>query len=262
MIELRTEKEIEEMKPAGAFVANVLQTCNEFVKPGVNLLEIDELVKAMIMKSNAESCYVDYAPDFGRGPFAHYICTSVNDAVLHGRPFDYTLKAGDYLSLDLACKVNGWAADSAITVKVGEKFDPKTATKNDDQLLATCYEALQVGIKNARSGKRIGDLSWEIGEFCWNKGYEMNVEYGGHGIGREMHMPPHVPNDGHQGRGYKMRPGLVIAIEPYICETTDEIYTDEEDGWTIKSVDGSNGVHFEHTVAITNEEPIILTAWE
>ncbi|MDR0950722.1 MAG: type I methionyl aminopeptidase [Candidatus Ancillula sp.] len=263
MIEIRTKQDVEDMKPAGAFVAEILQECNEMVKVGTNLLEIDELVHKMIShKKGAKSCYVDYAPDFATGAFEHYICLSVNDAVLHGKPYDYNLQPGDLLSLDLAVEVNGWCGDSAFSIIVGEKEDPSVARGEDQLMIDTVKEALRIGIENGRAGKRLGDISWNIGEYMWNQGYDINTEYGGHGIGHVMHGDPLVPNDGKAGRGYKLRPGLIIAIEPWICETTDEIYTDEKDGWTIRSVDGSRGAHWEHTIAITDSDPIILTKWD
>jgi methionyl aminopeptidase len=262
LIEIRTAKEVEEMRPAGRFVAQVLQTLNDEVKVGMNLLEIDERVHQMISKRGAESCYVDYAPSFGEGPFGHYICTSVNDAVLHGMPFDYELQEGDLLSLDFACSVNGWVADSAFSIIMGEAENPKLRTPSLDKLMTTTAHALELGIDAARFGNRIGDISAAIGEYCIDQGYEINTDYGGHGVSHIMHGDPHIPNNGKAGRGYKLRPGLVIAIEPWLLETTDEIFTDEDDGWTICSDDGSFGAHFEHTIAVTDGDPLILTAWD
>jgi methionyl aminopeptidase len=243
-------------------VAKVLQTLNEMVKPGMNLLEIDEICHRMIAKRGAQSCYVDYAPDFATGAFGHYICTSVNDAVLHGKPYDYALEKGDLLSLDFACSVDGWVGDSAITICVGADEDPKLLTPDLKHLMDTTRNSLWKGIDAAQIGKRVGDISNAIGEYCYENGYSVNTEYGGHGVGHVMHGDPIIPNDGRPGRGYKLRPGLVIAIEPWILETSDEIYTEEEDGWTIHSDDGSWGAHFEHTIALTDGEPVILTAWD
>jgi methionyl aminopeptidase len=262
MVELKSKQDIEEMRPVGKFVAEVLQATSEFSVPGRNLLEIDELVHKMIAKRGAKSCYVDYAPSFGEGPFAHYICTSVNDAVLHGRPFDYTLEKGDLLSLDFACSLNDWVADSAVSLVVGADEDPSLVTPDIDKLMRTTKIALDLGISKARNGGRIGDISHEIGEYCNQNGYDVNTEFGGHGVGRIMHGDPHIPNDGHANRGLRIKPGLVIAIEPWLMMGTDEIYIDEADGWTIRSDDGSLGAHFEHTIAVTDGDPIILTAWD
>ncbi|NEG96692.1 type I methionyl aminopeptidase [Bifidobacterium primatium] len=256
MIELKTPQEIKEMRPAGKFVGSILKDLKAMTKVGTNLLEIDEFVKQRIEARNgAESCYVDYAPDFGTGPFAHYICTSVNDAVLHGVPYDYNLKDGDLISLDLAINVDGWVGDSAISFVVGKNQDPE-----DLRLIKCTEDALAAGIAQAKAGNRLGDISAAIGDIARSQGYTVNLEFGGHGVGHIMHGDPHVPNDGKAHHGYKLRPGLVIAIEPWFLKTTDEIYQDPKDGWTLRSSDGSRGAHTEHTIAITDGEPIILTA--
>lgn len=253
MIELRTPAEIEQMRPAGAFVASVLEATASAAKPGVNLLELDALAHKMIRDASAESCYIDYHPSFGASPFGKVICTSVNDAVLHGLPHDYVLQEGDLLSLDFAAAVNGWVSDSAISLTIG------AARAEDEYLINVTREALERGIAAAVVGNRIGDISAAIGRYASKQGFMINTDFGGHGVGRTMHGEPHVPNAGRPGRGMPLKPGLVIAIEPWFLETTDEIYTDT-DGWTLRSADGSRGAHFEHTVAITENGPIILTA--
>jgi methionyl aminopeptidase len=258
MIELRTPQEIEEMRPAGRFVAEVLTACREAAKPGVNLLELDALAHRMIKERGAESCYIDYHPSFGAMPFGKVICTSVNDAVLHGLPHDYVLAEGDLLSLDFAAAVDGWVADSAVSVVVGSPADAERAAR-DAKLIRTTEEALAAGIAAATAGNKIGDISAAIAAVAHAAGYEVNTDFGGHGVGRTMHGDPHVPNDGRAGRGFPLRPGLVIAVEPWFLETTDEIYTDP-DGWTLRSADGSRGAHSEHTIAITEDGPIVLTA--
>lgn len=256
MIEIKTRQEIEQMKPAGHFVGSILTHLRDMVRPGVNLLDLDNYVKQQIeARKGAQSCYVDYAPDFGTGPFGHYICLSVNDAVLHGVPFDYILQNGDLLSMDLAISVDGWVGDSAISMVAGDQADPE-----DLRLIKSTEDALRAGIEQARSGNRLGDISAAIGSVAHEQGYEVNVEFGGHGVGHVMHGDPLVPNDGVAHHGFKLRPGLVIAIEPWFMATTDEIYQDPEDGWTLRSQDGSRGAHSEHTIAITDGDPIILTA--
>lgn len=253
VIELRTPAEIEEMRPAGRFVASVLQATSAAAKPGMNLLELDALAHEMIRKAGAESCYIDYHPSFGASPFGKVICTSVNDAVLHGLPHDYVLRDGDLLSLDFAASVNGWVSDSAISVVVG------TPREADLRLISTTEEALAAGIDAARVGNRIGDISRAIGDVAKASGYLVNTDFGGHGVGRTMHGDPHVPNSGRPGRGMPLKAGLVLAIEPWWLETTDRIFTDP-DGWTLRSADGSRGAHSEHTIAITDGDPIVLTA--
>jgi methionyl aminopeptidase len=253
MIELRTPTEIEQMRPAGRFVAEVLDALMDAADVGVNLLELDQLAHRMIKDRGAESCYIDYHPSFGASPFGKVLCTSVNDAVLHGLPHDYVLRDGDLLSLDFAVSVDGWVSDSAVSVVVG------TPREQDLRLIDTTTRALDAGIKAAQAGNRIGDISAAIAEVARGDGYSINTQFGGHGVGRTMHGDPHVPNDGRAGRGFPLKPGLVIAIEPWLLETTDEIYTDR-DGWTLRSADGSRGAHMEHTIAITQDGPIVLTA--
>lgn len=258
MIELRTPREIEEMRPAGQFVAETLQAVRAAAKPGVNLLELDELAHRRIKERGAESCYIDYHPSFGASPFGKVICTSVNDAVLHGLPHDYALADGDLLTLDFAVAVDGWVSDSALSFVVGEPSSPERA-EADARLIRTTEVALDAGIAAAQPGRKVGDISAAIAAVAREAGYRINTDFGGHGVGRTMHGDPHIPNDGRAGRGFPLRPGLVIAIEPWFLETTDEIYTDD-DGWTLRSADGSRGAHSEHTIAITEDGPLVLTA--
>lgn len=253
MIELRSPAEIEQMRPAGRFVAEVLTRLAEAADVGVNLLDLDALAHEMIRARGAESCYIDYHPSFGASPFGKVLCTSVNDAVLHGLPYDYVLRDGDLLSLDFAVAVDGWVSDSALSVVVG------TPRPEDLRLIEVTTRALEAGVAAARPGGKIGDISAAIAAVAKGAGLSVNTQFGGHGVGRTMHGDPHVPNDGRAGRGYPLRPGLVIAIEPWFLHTTDEIYTDP-DGWTLRSADGSRGAHMEHTVAVTQDGPLVLTA--
>jgi methionyl aminopeptidase len=253
VIELRTPTEIEQMRPAGKFVAEVLAAVSEAADVGVNLLELDALAHRMVKERGAESCYVDYHPSFGAMPFGKVICTSVNDAVLHGLPFDYVLQDGDLLSLDFAASVDGWVSDSAVSLVVG------TPREEDLRLIDVSERALAAGIAAATVGNRIGDISAAIAAVARGAGLSINTEFGGHGVGRTMHGDPHVSNDGRPGRGLPLKPGLVIAIEPWFLHSTDQIYTDR-DGWTLRSVDGSRGAHSEHTVAVTPDGPLVLTA--
>jgi methionyl aminopeptidase len=253
VIELRTPAEIEQMRPAGRFVADVLLRLAEAADVGVNLLELDALAHRLIKERGAESCYIDYHPSFGAMPFGKVLCTSVNDAVLHGLPFDYELQDGDLLSLDFAASVNGWVSDSAISLVVG------TPAQQDLDLIDTATRALDAGIAAAQPGARIGDISAAIAAVAHGDGLSINTDFGGHGVGRTMHGDPHVPNNGRAGRGYPLKPGLVIAIEPWFLQSTDVLYTDP-DGWTLRSDDGSRGAHMEHTIAVTDDGPLVLTA--
>jgi methionyl aminopeptidase len=253
VIELRTPAEIEQLRVAGAFVASVLEATRDAADVGVNLLELDALAHDMIRAEGAESCYIDYHPSFGGSPFGKVICTSVNDAVLHGLPFDYALQDGDLLSLDFAASVGGWVSDSALSIVVGTPRD------EDLELIALTERALEAGIAQAVAGNKIGDVSAAIGDLAHGAGLGINTDFGGHGVGRVMHGDPHIPNDGRARRGLPLRPGLVFAIEPWFMLGTDEIYTDA-DGWTLRSADGSRGAHSEHTIAVTEDGPVVLSA--
>jgi methionyl aminopeptidase len=253
MIELLTPAQLDEMRPAGRFVASVLTALTDAADVGVDLLDLDALAHDMIRKEGAESCYIDYHPSFGAMPFGKVLCTSVNDAVLHGLPHRYKLRDGDLVSFDFAVSVDNWVCDSAVSVVVG------TPREEDLRLIDHAQEALDAAIAVARPGNRIGDISAAIGAVGRSHGLKINTQFGGHGVGRTMHGDPHVPNDGKAGRGLPLKSGLVIAIEPWFLHTTDEIRMDD-DGWTIRSADGSRGAHVEHTIAITDGDPIIMTA--
>jgi len=207
----------------------------------------------MIAEAGALSCYVDYAPSFGRGPFGHYICTSVNDAVLHWLPHDYTLVDGDLLTLDLAVSLGGVVADSAVSFVVGDSRPPGSV-----EMIDATERALAAGIAAAGPGARIGDLSYAIGSVLTEAGYPINLEFGGHGVGSTMHQDPHISNTGRPGRGYKLRPGLLLALEPWVMADTDELVTDD-DGWTLRSATGCRTAHSEHTILITDDGAEILT---
>lgn len=254
MIELRTPTEVDEMRAAGEFVAGVLTELAEVASVGDDLLELDALVHQRIRERGAESCYIDYHPSFGAMPFGKVLCTSVNDAALHGLPYKYKLRDGDLVSLDFAASVDGWVADSAISVIVGTPRD------EDQRMIDVTQRALDAGIAAAVSGNRIGDISAAIGEVALSEGFSVNTDFGGHTVGRTMHGDLHIPNNGRPKRGFPLREGLVFAIEPWLMFGTDRIFTDP-DGWTLRSADGSRAAHVEHTVAVTADgPPLILTA--
>jgi methionyl aminopeptidase len=253
MIEILNSTRLARARVTGALVADILQTMKSRSTVGTNLLDIDRWVKAMIVEAGAVSCYVDYAPSFGRGPFGHYICTSVNDAVLHGLPHDYTLVDGDLVSLDLAVIKDGVAADSALSFVVG---DAKPA--DSVAMIDATQRALAAGIAAAGPGARLGDISHAIGTVLSEAGYPINTDFGGHGIGSTMHQDPHVSNTGRPGRGYKLQPGLLLALEPWVMADTDELVTDA-DGWTLRSATRCRTAHSEHTIAITDDGADILT---
>lgn len=253
MIEILNPTELARARDTGALVADILQTLKGRSTAGTNLLDIDRWTRTMIGEAGAQSCYVDYAPSFGRGPFGHYICTAVNDAVLHGMPHDYTLADGDLLTLDLAVSLGGVAADSAISFVVGG-----AGTAESVAMISATERALSAGTAAARPGARIGDISHAIGSVLGAAGYPINTEFGGHGIGSTMHQDPHIPNTGRPGRGYRLRPGLLLALEPWVMADTAELVTDA-DGWTLRSATGCRTAHSEHTIAITDDGAEILT---
>ncbi|GLU50212.1 type I methionyl aminopeptidase [Nocardiopsis ansamitocini] len=252
MIELKSPAEIDQMRVTGQFVARILSELSTIAGIGVNLLDLENHARGLIRERGARSCYWDYAPPFGRGPFRNVICLSVNDAVLHGLPHDYTLRDGDLLSMDIAVSIDGWVADSAVSVIVG------TPAEDDLRIVRATEEALGAAIAAARPGNRLGDVSAAIGAVAADYGYPVNVEFGGHGLGRTMHEAPHVPNKDVAGRGLVLQPGLVLALEPWFARTTDRIVFDA-DGWTIRTADGLPAAHSEHTVAITEDGPLVLT---
>ncbi|WP_313277145.1 type I methionyl aminopeptidase [Timonella senegalensis] len=253
MIEVMGPTEIKRARKTGALVGRILQSMKQRAVAGTNLLDIDAWTKAMIEEAGAVSCYVDYEPSFGEGPFAHYICTSVNEAVLHGKPYNYTLRKGDLLTLDLAVSLDGVVADAAISFVIGGE-----GTEEDRALIDATVRALEAGIAAVKPGNKIGDISYAIGQVLRGAGYAVNTDFGGHGVGSTMHQDPHIPNNGEAGRGFKLRPGLLLAIEPWVMTGTDELVT-ASDGWTLKSATGSRTAHTEHTVLVTADGAEILT---
>lgn len=253
MVEILNPTALTRAKDTGALAADILQALKSRSTVGTNLRDIDRWARAMIAEAGARSCYVDYEPPFGRGPFGHYICTSVNDAVLHGRPHDRTLADGDLLTLDLAVSRGGVVADSAISFIVGDSRPVESAA-----MISATERALSAGIAAAGPGARIGDIAHAIGSVLSGAGYPINTEFGGHGVGSTMHQDPHIPNTGRPGRGYLLRPGLLLALEPWVMADTAELVTDA-DGWTLRSATGCRTAHSEHTIAIIDDGAQILT---
>ena len=253
MIEILNATRVARARETGALVGHILHTLKNKATVGTNLLEIDTWAKEMILEAGATSCYVDYEPSFGRGPFGHYICTSVNDAVLHGLPHDRRLADGDLLSLDLAVILGDVAADSAISFIVGESRPPESVA-----LIEATERALATAIETAGPGVKLGDISHAIGTVLEGAGYSVNTQFGGHGIGSTMHQDPHVSNSGRPGRGFALRPGLLLALEPWVMADTDELVTDD-DGWTLRSATGCRTAHSEHTIAVTDDGVEVLT---
>jgi methionyl aminopeptidase len=253
VVELKTAGEIEAMAAAGGVVARALAAVHAAAAVGTRLTELDEVAHQVIVDAGAEPAFLGYRPRFAPTPFPAVICTSVNDAALHGIPSRYRLADGDLLSVDCGALLDGWAADSAVSRIVG------TPRPGDVRLVEATDAALAAGIAAAVPGARLGDVSAAIGAVGHAAGYGVPTDFGGHGVGRAMHEEPSVPNAGRPGRGRRLEPGLVIAIEPWFLGGGSDEYVVDADGWTLRSADGSRAAHAEHTVAITDAGPRILT---
>ena len=254
MVELKTDTSIDAMYAAGQVVARALTAVRQAADVGVSLLELDALAHEVLRAAGAGSPFLGYRPAFAPVPFPAVICASVNDAIVHGIPDGYRLRDGDLLSVDFGAELDGWVGDSAISFVVGE---PRPA---DVRLIETAERALAAGIEAAVVGNRIGDIAHAVGTVCRAAGYGIPEGFGGHGIGRHMHEDPSVPNEGRPGRGFPLRHGMVLAIEPMLIGGGTDGYHEAPDGWTLRTNDGSRAAHAEHTVAITNAGPRILTA--
>lgn len=247
MIVLRTAKEIEMMRKACQISAEALQLAGEAVKPGITTYEIDQIAYRYIKKQGAEPNFLNY------NGFPATACISINDEVIHGIPSKKRiLKDGDIVSIDLGAKVNGYNGDNAATFACG------TISEEAKRLCDTTRDSLYLGIEQAVAGNRIGDIAFAIQSYCEERGFSVVREYTGHGVGTHLHEDPSVPNFGTAGRGQRLLPGMTIAIEPMINLGSKAVKC-LPDGWTVKTLDGKLSAHFEHTIAITKGEPIILT---
>lgn len=254
MVELKTDTSIDAMHEAGQVVARALTAAQQAAEVGVSLLELDEVAHGVLREAGATSPFLGYRPSFAPTPFPAVLCVSVNDAIVHGIPTRYRLRDGDLVSIDFGAELGGWVGDSALSFVVG------TPREADLRLIETAERALAAGIEAAVVGNRIGDIAHAIGTVCRGAGYGIPDGFGGHGIGRRMHEDPGVPNEGRPGRGMRLRHGMVLAIEPMVVAGGTDDYHAAPDGWTLKTNDGSRAAHAEHTVAITDSGPRILTA--
>jgi methionyl aminopeptidase len=250
MIQIKTAHEIELMRASGLVTAGAIKAVCAAVRPGVSTGELDAIAEDHIRSAGA-------VPNFlGYHGFTGSICASINDEVVHGIPHpDRTLAEGDNISIDCGAVLAGWHSDSAVTVTVGE------ASAQDAELLAVTERSMWAGLAKAIAGGRLTDISHAVEEsvVAHEHRYGIVDHYGGHGIGTEMHQDPHVLNYGRAGRGPKLVPGLVLAIEPMVT-VGDPATAELDDGWTVVTKDGSRAAHFEHSVAITPEGPWVLTA--
>jgi methionyl aminopeptidase len=253
MVELKSESEIDAMAAAGAVVAEALRAIFEHANPGRTTADLDKVAAEVLARHGAESPFLNYHPSWAPSPFPAVLCTSVNDAVVHGVPTDEVLADGDLVSVDFGATLRGWCGDAARSFIVG------TPRPQDAALIEATDAALAAGIAASRPGNTLGDVGYAIEKVARGAGFGMLAHHGGHGIGRTMHEDPHVPNEGRPGKGMKLRPGLVIAIEPMLIADGTDDYTHDSDGWTLRTATGARAAHSEHTIAVTRDGARILT---
>lgn len=253
MVELKTPAEIARLREAGRVVADALDAVREQASVGVSLRELDETAAGVITDAGAKPAFLNYHPRWAPRPFPGAICASVNDAVVHGVPDQTRLANGDLVSIDCGAFVDGWCGDAAISFTVGAPEPSDTA------LISATEAALHRGITAAQPGRKLGDIGYAIGTQARAAGYGLLADNRGHGVGRAMHEDPPVPNEGRPGRGLRLRPGLVIAIEPMLILGGTDDYLTGSDGWTLRTSTGRKAAHSEHTVAITENGPLVLT---
>ncbi|WP_433056265.1 type I methionyl aminopeptidase [Dactylosporangium sp. CS-033363] len=254
MVLVKSAAELATMREAGRVVAQILQAVRAAAAPGVTLQDLDDLARQLLVEKGAKSSFLHYHPSFAPIPYPAVLCLSVNDAIVHGIPDTRPLADGDLLSIDFGAHIDGYHGDSALTVGIGTIDEPA------QRLSDVCKQALDAGIAAALPGNRLGDISHAVQSVCRAAGYGQPTGYGGHGVGTAMHEDPHVPNEGRPGRGLPLRAGMALAIEPMVVESGSDRHRLMRDGWTVSTVDGSRAAHWEHTIAITDDGPTILTA--
>ncbi len=254
MVTIKSKKEIELMREACKIVALTHQAIEQAIKPGISTAELDKIAENTMKKYGAISAEKGYNPGIkGVPPYPAATCISVNDEVIHGIPSaKRILKDGDIVSVDLVALKNGYNGDAARTYFVGN------VSKDAKRLVEVTKQAFFEGIKYAKKGNRIGDISHAIGEYVKSQGYSVVREFEGHGIGKDMHEEPEIPNYGKAGRGIRLEPGMTLAVEPMVIQGKPNIL-ELEDGWTIITEDGSLAAHYENTILITENEPEVLT---
>ncbi len=246
MIIGKSKKELEKMRAAGRLVGQVREELRRMVRPGVTTLELDRAAEKMIRDGGALPTFKGYHG------FPYSICASVNEQIVHGFPSDYALKEGDIFSLDVGATLDHYVGDTATTVPVGEVSEDRL------KLIEVAEECLERAIRQCWPGRYLGDIGWAVQEYAETHGYSVVRDYVGHGIGRKMHEDPQIPNYGKPGTGVRIKAGYVFAIEPMVNAGTHQTKT-LKDGWTVVTVDGRPSAHVEHTIAITEEGPEVLT---
>lgn len=250
-IPIKTRHEIKTMREAGRHVAEVLLELRDAARPGVSTAELDEQARRAIKRRGVTSSFLGYAP-YGLPPYPAVLCVSVNEEVVHGIPGPRELKPGDVLSLDFGLSVDGYHGDSALTIPIG------TVSADVQRLIDVTRDSLDRAIAQMVPGRRLSDVGHAVQERVESDGFSVVRSFVGHGIGREMHEPPQIPNFGPGGRGPRLKPGMVFAIEPMVTAGGPEVRM-LDDRWTAVTADGSLAAHFEHTILITDEGPEVLT---
>jgi len=253
-IAMKSRRELERMREAGRHTAEILLILREAARPGVTTAELDEIAAKELKRRGLRSPFLGYAPG-GLPPYPAVLCASINEEIVHGIPGSRELKEGDILSLDFGVELEGFHGDSAITIAIGQ------VSEETRRLIETTREALYEGIAQMVPGRRLSDIGHAVQTKAEGAGFAVVRQFVGHGIGRQMHEPPQVPNYGRPGRGPRIAPGMVFAIEPMVNVGTERVRM-LEDEWTAVTADGELSAHFEHTVAITEEGPEVLTAIE
>jgi methionyl aminopeptidase len=250
-IAIKSRREIQLMRDVGQKAAEILLELRERARPGVTTGQLEEFAARGLEKRGLNSPFLGYAPG-GVAPYPAVLCASVNDEIVHGIPGARELREGDIISLDFGVESGGWHGDTAVTIAVGD-VDPEA-----EKLIETTCEAMNLGIEQMVPGHRLSDIGHVIEKRALKEGYGVVHQFVGHGIGRQMHEAPQVPNYGRPGRGPRLRPGMVFAIEPMVNVGSEKVRV-LEDEWTAVTVDGSLSAHFEHTVLITEDGPEVLT---
>ncbi len=251
MITIKTPQEIEIMREGGRRLAHVLKALRKEVRPGIATKELDKKARMLVEEWGDRAAFLNYKPHGALKAFPAALCASVNEVVVHGLPSSHTLKEGDIVKLDMGLIHDGFYVDSAITVAVGK------VSKEAEGLLGATRESLRDGVKMAKPGNAIGDIGWAVSRRIEREGFGIVKALTGHGIGRELHEDPHVYNLGRRGEGDKLRVGMVLAIEPMVALGDGRVRQLKDDSFV--TMDGSIAAHFEHTVAITEKGPLILT---
>lgn len=250
-IAIKSRREIEKMREVGRYTAEILLELREHARPGVTTGELDEIAARGLEKRGLNSPFLGYAPG-GVAPYPAVLCASVNDEIVHGIPGPRELREGDIISLDFGVEHGGWHGDSAVTIPIGD-VDPEAR-----KLMATTQESMELGIAQMVPGNRLSDIGHAVEVRALQEGYGVVRQFVGHGIGRQMHEPPQVPNYGRPGRGPRLRAGMVFAIEPMVNVGSEKVRV-LDDEWTAVTADGKRSAHFEHTVLITDDGPEVLT---